>query len=391
MRAEPVTGVQPSLLRWARESANMSIGDVASMLKKSADVISAWERGEDSPSYSQLEKLAYEIYKRPIALFFLPSPPTEPRPNTEFRSLPEHDLVTLHRSTVFLIRKARAFQYALDELFAGHSPAERPIWRNLELSLSRPIPVQAARIREFLGISLEQQANWKDDDDALKQWRQKVEQYGVFVFKNTFKQKEISGFCLKHDEFPLVMVNNSTTKTRQIFSLLHEFVHILLKQSAITTFDEAKIEELPLQERKVERFCNAVAAEVLVPVSDFRKQATQWKEDPERASDEQYAALASRYHVARAVILRRFLDEKRVSQHFYETKSKKWDAQKKDQGAGGNYYATQGVYYSERFLKEVYGRYSRRLLSKEEAAELIGIPPKNFSGLEDHILRGALA
>lgn len=44
--------------------------------------ISAWEAGAGGPSYAQLEKLAYELYKRPLAIFLLPSPPPEPRPSS---------------------------------------------------------------------------------------------------------------------------------------------------------------------------------------------------------------------------------------------------------------------------------------------------------------------
>lgn len=391
MRAEPVSGVQPALLRWARESANMTIADVATKLKKPVADVEAWERGETAPSYPQMEKLAYDIYKRPLAIFFLPTPPDEPKTTTEFRSLPEHDLSTLNRDTVFLIRKARAFQYALDELFGGHSPVERPIWRTVKLSSSRLVPAQAARVREELGVSLDQQTQWKDEDDALKNWRRAIEARGIFVFKNTFKQNEISGFCLKHAEFPVIMVNNSTTKTRQVFSLLHEFSHILLDRSGISTFDESRIEKLQPQERAVERFCNAVAAEILVPLADFRLQVARWKVLPESAPDEDFSALARRYHVSREVVLRRFLDEKRVSSEFYEQKKELWDGQKALKGSGGNYHATQNAYLSERFLREVYARYNCRQLSKDEAADLIGVAPKNFGKLEDLVLRGTAA
>jgi transcriptional regulator with XRE-family HTH domain len=127
----PVVGVTPAVLKWARESANMSIDDVARRLKKSADVVSAWESGADAPTYSQLEALAYDIYKRPLALFFLPTHPDEPKPRAEFRSLPDVDLANLSREMTLLIRRARAFQWALIELYGDRSPAASPIWRQI--------------------------------------------------------------------------------------------------------------------------------------------------------------------------------------------------------------------------------------------------------------------
>jgi transcriptional regulator with XRE-family HTH domain len=99
-RAAPVVGIQPRLLKWARETANMTVAEVAAKFSKQPEEIETWEAGDGGPSYyAQLERLAYELYKRPLAVFFLPSPPEEPKPRTEFRSLPDSDLSLLKRQT----------------------------------------------------------------------------------------------------------------------------------------------------------------------------------------------------------------------------------------------------------------------------------------------------
>jgi transcriptional regulator with XRE-family HTH domain len=279
-RAVPVSGVQPELLKWARVSANMTTADVAEKIKKEPDDIEAWEAGRGAPSYSQLERLAYDIYKRPLAIFFLPAAPEEPKPRTEFRSLPDADLSLLKRETVLLIRKAHAFQTALDELYQGRNPAEHPIWREIRLTTERPVTVQAEYLRTSLGVSIDQVRAEPDDDAALKLWRRAVEARGVFVFKDSFKQREISGFCLRHDEFPVIVINNSTTKTRQIFSLVHELAHLLFNRNGISRFDNAGIDDLPPQDRAIERFCNSLAAEVLVPALDFATAVREWGHNP---------------------------------------------------------------------------------------------------------------
>jgi Zn-dependent peptidase ImmA (M78 family) len=393
MKGEPVSGIQPNLLKWARESANMTAADVADKLKKPVGVVDAWEAGSDAPTYSQLETLAYDLYKRPLAMFFLPNPPDEPSPKAEFRSLPERDLSDLKRDTVLLIRRARAFQFALAEVFDGRSPAQAPLWRSVRLTPGRPIPPVATRIRVELGIPFERELRASDisDDETLKMWRRAIEARGIFVFKHTFKQSDISGFCLRHAEFPVIMINNSTTKTRQIFSLLHELAHLLADRSGISSFDESKIESLTPHERGIEVFCNAVAAEVLVPMADFRAQIARLPAKVEADAAGLFATLASRYHVSRAVVLRRLLDDNRVSRDFYETKTRQWDAQKGEKGSGGNYYATQNAYLSERFLHEVFTRYARRQISRDTAAELVGIAPKNLARLEDQFMQGFAA
>ena len=394
-KAVPLPGIQPALLKWARESAHLSLEEVAGRLKKAVEEIDAWESpGAHGPSYAQLEKLAYELYKRPLAIFFLPAPPDEPKPEAEFRALPEADLRRLSRETVFLIRRARAYQASLVELFAGRSPVADPLWRRVILDASKPVAPQAGAVRAALGMPEPGSDEWgaADGDEALKRWRRGIEANGVFVFKDTFKQKEISGFCLEHPELPVVMINNSTAKTRQIFSLLHELAHILMGRRAISTFDDAPLERLPPAEQRIERFCNRIAAEILVPAQDFAVQVAGLPPNVEALPSDQFAALAERYRVSREVILRRFRDADRVSQAFYEERKREWDNQKtKKAGPGGSFYLTKGAYLSERLMSEVFARYGRRQISVDEAADFIGVKPKQIDEFESRFLRGQAA
>ena len=112
--------------------------------------------------------------------------------------------------------------------------------------------------------------------------------------------------------------------------------------------------------------------------------------DAESAQDYLYATLASRYGVSREAILRRLLDLGRVSQAFYEQKAKFWVSQKKA-ASGGDWYASQNTYLSDKFAREVIGRHYRNQISVEQASEYLGIKAKNFAGLEQRILQGAAA
>lgn len=389
MKSTPISGIQPAVLKWARITIGLSIYDVADKLKRTVTEIEEWESGTGAPSYPQLEKLAYDIYKRPLAVFFLPAPPEEKMAAKEFRTLPDTDLQNLLPDTHLHIRHAHAYQLALTELFDGVNPALQPIWRHVQLSSSKAIEKQAAAIRVALGISLDEQTKWRNDDTALKKWRLAIEAVGAFIFKDAFKQKEISGFCLVDNAFPVIYLNNSTTKTRQIFSLMHELCHLLLSVNGISKFDKSYINALSGHGKAIEQFCNAVSAEVLIPIADFNAQ-TAHIVNVDNMDDFEFEQLAIRYGVSREAILRRFLDQNRASQHFYEKKSEYWKNQQK-RGGGGNYYATQNTYLSERFAKEVVSRYYKRQLSVEQAADLLGIKPKNFAGLEQLIMQGGAA
>ncbi|PPD34118.1 MAG: DNA-binding protein [Methylomonas sp.] len=388
MKREPVDGIQPEMFRWARQTLGLSIDDVARKLKRPSEEIEAWESGQDAPSYTQLEKLAYQVYKRPLAVFFLPKPPDEITPDREFRTLPEFDLDNLSPDTYIQIRRAHAYQIALDELFNGRNPAEKPIWESISLAPNKPINQQAIKIREFLGIHMDQQMSWSSDDVALRQWRQAIEEAGIFVFKNSFMQKDISGFCLRDKNLPIIYVNNGTTKTRQIFSLLHELAHLLMNINGLSKFDSRYIERLTSEEKTIEQFCNAIAAEILIPSDDFTQQTINFPQNVDSVSDERFSEIANRYSVSREAILRRFLDQGRASQNFYEQKATFWADQKKT-GRGGDWYASQNVYLSHRFSSEVFTQYYRNQISMEQASDLLGIKAKNFAGLEQKVLQGA--
>lgn len=66
--------VRPALLVWARERSGLTLQDASAKMKIDAALLRAWEDGADRPSIAQVRKLG-KIYRRPLAVFFLPQPP----------------------------------------------------------------------------------------------------------------------------------------------------------------------------------------------------------------------------------------------------------------------------------------------------------------------------
>src|SRR5688572_2560792 len=114
--SKQVVGINPKVLEWARIRSGQSLDDVAAAFGKDPEVIRNWESGESAPTYVQLEKLAYSVYKRPIALFFFPTVPKEIDPEHSFRTLPETEIEELGADTRHKVREARAMQLSLAEL-----------------------------------------------------------------------------------------------------------------------------------------------------------------------------------------------------------------------------------------------------------------------------------
>ena len=254
--AEYIQGINPTIIKWARERSGYTLEDVATALNKDVETISSWESGEQAPTYVQLETLA-DRYKRPIAMFFFPEPPQEP--NFADRSaLRSFEIEQLDPGIRILLRQAYARQLSLMELNMGVNSAETKIFQDFHAQLSDSPTELAQQTRAYLGISVETQTSWRGGREALDNWREQVEEKGIFVFKDAFRNDSVDGFCLIHEQFPVIYLNNSRSSVRQIFSLFHELAHLLLGRNGITQGIN------PLGEQ-TEVFCNQFAAEFLVP------------------------------------------------------------------------------------------------------------------------------
>jgi Zn-dependent peptidase ImmA (M78 family)/transcriptional regulator with XRE-family HTH domain len=379
--AHPIYGVNPTILKWARERAGYSIEQAAELAGRQPEVLGRWESGDAAPTYVQLETLAYKIYKRPIALFFFPDPPDEREPAQEFRTLPDFEIDDLSPDTRLKVRQALALQISLSELARSESPATRVITHGIEFDAGRSAAAAARDVRQYLKVSVSDQISWKTMSEALKAWRFAVEDAGVFVFKDSFKQRDVSGFSLFDAEFPLIYVNNSTSKSRQIFTIFHELAHLLVHTGGMTLRDDTFITALDGQERQIEVFCNAFAAHLLLPDLDFKKQNLS-------VDDQNILRLARRYKVSREVILRRLLQMDLVSQRVYSSKASQWAQDYFDNAPeeGGNYYLTQAAYLSERYMQMAFGNFYQGRISLEQLAGYLNVKASNVAGLEEIVV-----
>ena len=372
-------------LKWARESANISVEEVAFRMQKDTVVVEDWEKeGTNSPTYIQLEKLAYEIYNRPIAIFFFPDPPTEVDPKGSFRTLPASELEDLPSKFLKLFRDAQAMQINLEELNDGTNPQPNKIFRDLSFSPRDNVENMVIAVRKYLDITIKTQLQWKDISTALKEWRKAIESKGIYVFKEAFHIDDVSGFCIYDHEFPVIYLNNSMPMSRQVFTLFHELVHLLLKTGGIDKRNDAFLRKLRGDNRRAEVLCNRFAGAFLVPDSNFKTilQTLNLDEDGIKK-------LANRYKVSREVILRKCLDLKLINRAYYEQKSEQWteEAQKRrKQGKGGDYYRNVVAYRGETYLDLVFKKYYQSRFDAAQLAEYLNVKVTYIPGVESEYL-----
>jgi Zn-dependent peptidase ImmA (M78 family) len=372
--------VNPAIIQWARVRAGLTLDEATEKFRRFPE----WENGEALPTYPQLESLSEEL-KLPIAAFFFPEPPRLPPIRESFRTLPDAEFDRLPRQVRFLLRKAKALQLNLAELTQGVNPAPRFITRDLAFPVTISSDVMAARVREYLGVTLDRQFAWNSPDNALKDWRDIIQGVGIFVFKDAFRSEDYCGFSIYDDIFPLIYINNSTTKTRQIFTLFHELGHILFHTSGVDTDNGINSRALNEQQQRIEILCNRFASHCLVPDNAFN--AALEGRDHSRQTAEY---LAARFQVSREVIYRRFLDRRWIMQDEYRSAVQEWNGQRQaGGGSGGNHYYTKLAYLGREYVGLVLKQYHQDRISEAQLAQYLETKPRNVATLEEYFLAGS--
>jgi len=379
--------VNPDMLRWARETGGFDINDVVVKLKRkkiTSETVASWEKGAASPTYVQLERLAYEIYKRPLALFFFPETPEEETPKESFRTLPQEEINLLEPRLLYLVRQAKVMQENLRELFDGVNPAKKQVCSDITIHSSDNISNVAKAVREYLGIRLNQQYVLTTNEKALKYWRDVLERHGVFIFKDAFKDDECSGFCLYDNVFPIIYINNSQAKIRQIFTLFHELAHLLFKTGGIDLRHNDFVQRMKGPNKSIEVFCNKFAGEFLVPTEDIKPRIHNQTID-----DNLLTRLARKYSVSREVILRKCLDLNHITSTFYEAKVNEWREETRgSSGSSGNSYYNKGAYLGSYYIETAFGKYYQGDISKTQLADYLGMKEAHVSTFEGYVLHG---
>lgn len=368
--------INPKILEWCIQDFNISIEDVAKKVGTSKEKVQSWLEEKDSPTYNQAENLAYKVFKKPLAIFFMPEVPVVMSFKKKFRSLPDYLYDSTSYKTRLAINKADFFRTVLFEIFKKNPSAE-PIFKTIKVKdIVNPNEV-ATEIRNKIGISLEVQKKFTDRYKAFNYYRSKLEENGIFTFQ--LKLEGDRAFCLIDDEFPIIILNSGDSINSKIFSLFHELVHILIGKEDI--FKEV---ESPIYfNDPVEIFCNAVASEVLIPVKEFKNiyvnNISVWNEDI-------IQRVANDYSVSKEVILRKLLDLGIKSSDTYEDCKKKWDeAYKQKKTGGGNFYLNKVSALGKGYTNKVIDNYRSGIINDIQVSSFLDIKYSQLPGIESKV------
>ncbi len=338
--------VKPSMLTWACERSGQTPDDFSGRFPK----LRRWMSEDEEPTLKQLERFAKATYT-PIGFLFLPEPPVENVPIPDFRTVgskgragrPSPDLI----DTVYICQQRQEWYREF-----ARSIGVKPLSFAGCVTSASDVEKVAASIRHALGFDVEERRQIPTWTEALRRFIDQADTIGILVMvsgvvgSNTRRKldpQEFRGFALADNLAPVVFINGSDTKAAQMFTLAHELAHIWVGQSAVSDAQAAQIPE-----NRIERWCNLVAAELLVPLAALRDEY-----QANNLLSDEINRLARLFKVSTLVILRRIYDagglrKERFWKAYHEELERLWTM---PTGKGGNFYLSLPVRVSKRFAK----------------------------------------
>lgn len=366
------SGIAASIpvLRWAAQRERLHDEELTQRFPKWP----LWLSGDAQPTLRQLENFA-RLTHTAIGYFFLPEPPALALPVPDFRTVRDQFLAEPSSNlldTLYLCQQRQAWyrDYARVQGFG-------PLPFIGSAQPEQPAEEVARAIGATLAVSTAERQRMRTWEDALRQLIRAAEDAGILVMatsvvgSNTHRSLDVDefrGFVLADDLAPLIFLNGADSKSAQMFTLGHELAHLWLGASGVS---DAQAGKVPAQ--KMERWCNRVAAELLMPMEEVR--AAHHAETP--VTDE-IQRLARVFKVSTLVALRRlfdagFINEATLWQQYREEEERLRKLQERKQATGGDPYRNIPARTSKRFSRAIISNTLEGMTSFSEANRLLGV------------------
>ena len=378
--------IQPRLISWAIKRSGLPVASVEKRFP-----VSAWQTGTKKPTLKQLESFA-KLTMTPVGYLFLPKPPVENLPVPDFRTFGDSSVKSPTPNLIDTLNETARRQQWMREYVVETGQGKLTFVGSLNLRTS---PEKAAvAIRKELGLRGDWAKECKTWEESLKKLRESIEDIGVMVSvsgvvgmnnKRPLDPEEFRGFVFADSFAPLVFVNGADTKSAQMFTLAHELAHIWIGKDAVFN-----LENLQPSKDETEIWCNAVAAEFLLPRGEFLEQSKGSDLNDLRS----FYTIAKHFKVSPLVAARRSLDLKLIDKakffSFYAHTQRKWAEVKEARKAnkGGNFYSTQTVRLGRRFSEAIVQASLEGRILYHDAYQLTGFRGETFERYANRLAKG---
>ena len=250
--------------------------------------------------------------------------------------------------------------------------------------------IVALRVRKLLGISWAKQVSWRGAHSGLDAWRSAIERKGVMVFQvGKVSVEEMRGISIPDGPLPVIVLNNADAPHGRIFTLVHEFIHILLNNGGHQT---SKLEGRKLPEDQfLERVGNRFAAAVLMPKNEFLAEAAN-QPDAMMGDEAELKRFANKIKVSPESILRRLVSLQRVSPSMYRQMRRQWQQQswyaQPNRGGGPPIEVKVVSSLGKPFTALVLEAYQNNVVSSADVSDYLGVQLKNLHKISNYLSPG---
>lgn len=363
------------MLAWARTTANLEPIAAARKIGVPEDRVDAWEDGETRPTVAQLRKAA-TVYRRSLAVFYLPKPPEGFETLRDFRRL---DLTQSGEWSTALHAEYRRAHFQRDALLEIADLDQEIAPADWRLSHVPDNDVRlAATAREHLISLAESQPPGRSSSEYshLGYWARVLEDSGVLVMATEggqVSEREMRAFSLYFDEVPVIMLNGSDSPRGRLFSLLHEYVHLLLHTEGLCdmTTDRRAVSG----DRRLEARCNQVTADILMPPALVLALAQVTEHEAgEPWLLAELMEIAKPFGVSVEAVLRRLVTLGKaplIEYQAFRREQGERPPKKKEKGSGPTFYNTKARDLGKGYVRTVAGAHGRSLIDSTTAARYL--------------------
>jgi len=359
--------LNPGVLRWARNKAGLSEATLAERIGVQLGLVKKWEATGSIP-FSLVEPLADKT-DTPFGFIFLQEPPQPSLPIADFRRVDGADSSDPSNDLLDVIYSAQLKQDWYREYLISNGKTPLPFVGKSSIRI--PARETAEDIRRTLNIGpalAQRTVKW---EDTIRYTIEAAEDSGILVLRSGYVGEntsrilsvdEFRGFALSDEYAPLIFINGADAPAAQIFTIAHEIAHVWLGETGVSN-----LERTYSTHTELERYCNSVAAEVLLPLEELR---VSWRGEINDIGE--IDRLSREYKISRVVVARRARDAALLTEAKFNSYYK-MIASVATKSTGGNYYVNEQYKHSRRFSITIIQEALAGRTMQRDAMQFLGI------------------
>ena len=375
--------IKPDVLNWAINESQLD----NNILLDRYPQLSEWKSGVSKPTFKQIRDFC-DYIKIPFGFIFLSTPPKDEQFKVEFRTISskiQGNFSQNLKTTILEMDYRKSWMSELRE----NNGQQKLKW-NFSQKLSDDYKTMSTKLRDLFGLPISWQVKKRNAYESFGIIREKVEKLGVLVMMSgivgndthrTLSVSEFRAFALNDDYAPLIFINRNDTDNGLLFSIIHEFLHILVSR-------EDDVFVGVNEHTQVEKEINEVTAEFLLPedqlIGEFDQNEDHFNEIKRISDKYKISTMVTAIKAYKLGMIDEDLKDDILSEAIYYYNVHKQLRERKSDG--GSFYSTTASRMSKDFYNTVIHQVEGGRIPYTHAYRLLGLRGKTFDKFREYVV-----